>query len=190
VSFDADPDPCQAAMTEQTVPISLRRYEDRDLPAVRNLFIQVNRELAPARLREAFEGYIMRSLAEEIDRIPEYYAAHGGSFWIVEDADRALVGTFGLETVEAGTAEIRRMYVDPRARRRGIARAMLRQAERICAEAQINRIVLSTSELQPAALALYRAARYRLVREEIATAETNKTVGAGLRRYYFEKQLG
>jgi RimJ/RimL family protein N-acetyltransferase len=176
-------------MTGETPQIGLRRYQDRDLPAVRELFIRVNRELAPARLREAFENYIARSLREEIDRIPEYYAEHGGSFWIAESVDRELVGMFGLETVEPGTAEIRRMYVAPRARRRGVARAMLEQAERVCLEAQFDRIVLSTSELQEAALALYRATGYRLVREEVATDETNKTVGAGLRRSYFEKPL-
>jgi len=81
------------------------------------------------------------------------------------------------------------MYVDSRLRRGGIGRAMLRQAEELCRIAELDRIVLSTSELQQAALALYRAAGFRLIREEAATAETNKTVGAGLRRYYFEKTL-
>jgi putative acetyltransferase len=66
---------------------------------------------------------------------------------------------------------------------------MLEQAERVCCGEGWDRIVLSTSELQQPALALYRAAGYRLMREEIATAQTNKTVGGLLRRYYFEKQL-
>jgi putative acetyltransferase len=48
---------------------------------------------------------------------------------------------------------------------------------------------LSTSELQPAALELYRRAAYLLVREEIAEQASNKTVGGGIRRYYFEKRL-
>jgi ribosomal protein S18 acetylase RimI-like enzyme len=52
-----------------------------------------------------------------------------------------------------------------------------------------GRLVLSTSELQQAALAFYRAAGYRLVREETAVAETNKTVGAGLRRFHFDKAV-
>jgi hypothetical protein len=51
------------------------------------------------------------------------------------------------------------------------------------------RLELSTSELQGAALSLYRSAGYRLVREASATAMSNKTVGAGIRRFYFEKTL-
>ena len=82
------------------------------------------------------------------------------------------------------------MYVAPQARRRGVAREMLARAESIAQAAGCERIVLSTSELQAAALALYRAAGYRLVHEEVAEAESNKTVGAGLRRFHFAKELG
>lgn len=56
----------------------IRRYEDRDRPAVRALFIQINRELAPETMRERFESYIAQSLQEEIDRIPDYYAERDG----------------------------------------------------------------------------------------------------------------
>jgi putative acetyltransferase len=48
---------------------------------------------------------------------------------------------------------------------------------------------LSTSELQPAALELYRHAGYRLLNEAVAEQASNKTLGGGIRRYYFEKTL-
>ena len=54
---------------------------------------------------------------------------------------------------------------------------------------RIPKHVLSTSELQDAALALYRGAGYALIREEIAQASSNKMVGGGVCRYYFEKTL-
>ena len=57
---------------------AIRRYADADHAAVRDLFIRVNRELAPPELREAFESYIERSLAEEIDRLADYYAGEAG----------------------------------------------------------------------------------------------------------------
>jgi putative acetyltransferase len=66
---------------------------------------------------------------------------------------------------------------------------MLEQAEQVCCREGWDRIVLSTSELQQPAFALYRAVGYRFIREEIATAQTNKTVGGRLRRYHFEKRL-
>lgn len=48
---------------------------------------------------------------------------------------------------------------------------------------------LSTSELQPAALALYRNAGNELVREEVAETASNKTLGGGLKRFHFVKML-
>lgn len=166
----------------------IRRYQQEDGPAVRALFVAVNRAMAPPQMRAAFEGYIERSLHEEIDRIEAYYAERAGSFWIAGDGD-ALLGMFGLERGDARSMELRRMYVAPSARRRGVARRMLVHAERICLEGGGDRLILSTSELQPEALQLYRTAGYVQVREEIAEAATNKTVGSGLRRFHFEKVL-
>ena len=66
---------------------------------------------------------------------------------------------------------------------------MLRFAEDECRRRKVFRLDLSTSELQDAALSLYRSVGYRLVREEVAATTSNKTVGAGIRRFYFEKTL-
>jgi putative acetyltransferase len=85
--------------------------------------------------------------------------------------------------------ELRRMYVDPSARRSGIARLMLQFAEAECRRLDMQRLELSTSELQPAALELYRRAGYRLLNEAVAEQASNKTLGGGIRRYYFEKIL-
>jgi putative acetyltransferase len=166
----------------------IRSYDDRDGPAVRALFIRINRELAPEAMRDQFEAYIAQSLQEEIDRICAYYAERDGSFWIAEEAGM-LLGIYGLERVDRRSAELRRMYVALEMRRRGIARAMLGHAERRCRECGFHTLTLSTSELQTAAIALYHASGFRLVREEVASTRTNKTVGAGLRRFHFEKTL-
>ena len=85
--------------------------------------------------------------------------------------------------------ELRRMYVDPDARRRGIAQLMLDFAEHECCRRNRPRMDLSTSELQIEALSLYRASGYQLVREEVAVSASTKTLGGGIRRYYFTKQL-
>jgi ribosomal protein S18 acetylase RimI-like enzyme len=173
-------------MSESAVVI--RPYKSCDHAAVRALFIGVNRGLAPPDQREAFERYIARSLAEEVDRIPDYYAAHDGAFWVALDGND-IVGMFGIERVDATSAELRRMYVASYARRRGIAQQMLAFAEAACRGAGYRTLTLSTSEVQQAALAFYRGAGYRLIREEVAAAQTNKTVGGDIRRYYFEKAL-
>ena len=166
----------------------IRPYAETDQAAVRALFIRVNRELAPAPFRDAFEAYIERSLAEEVDRIAAYYGARNGSFWVAE-AEGAIVGMVGLEQVDVATVELRRMYVDPAARRRAVGRRLLEHAEAAARAAGFRAMVLSTSELQQAALTLYRNAGYRFVREGSATEQSNKTVGGGIRRFYFGKDL-
>ena len=100
-----------------------------------------------------------------------------------------MVGTFGLERASDDAMELRRMYVDPLARRQGIARQMLQFAENECRRRSIKRLELSTAEIQHAAIALYKNAGYSLVRQETAEMSSNKTVGFGIRRYYFEKVL-
>ena len=81
------------------------------------------------------------------------------------------------------------MYVTPELRRRGIARTMLAYAEGECRRSNRPRLDLSTSELQGDAIALYKAAGYRQVREEVSLVTTNKTLGGGIRRYHFSKDL-
>jgi putative acetyltransferase len=171
-------------------PCLLPFDEQRDAVAVRELFETVNRSLARPGMEDAFEAYIARSRAAEIDRIAAYYAEHDGAFWVLRDGDgdHALVGTFGLERAAADACELRRMYVAPAARRRGLARFMLEQAERFAVERGFSRMVLSTSELQMAALALYQNAGYRLVREEAGEGPSHKVLG-GLRRFHLEKAL-
>ena len=85
--------------------IRIRPWVEGDAPQVRALFIAVNRLLAPPDLRDAFEAYITRSLAEEIDRIDVYYGAReGGGFWVAHSGD-LIVGTFGLQRAEGQAME-------------------------------------------------------------------------------------
>ncbi|MBK0400265.1 GNAT family N-acetyltransferase [Limibaculum sp. M0105] len=167
----------------------IRPFREDDAGAVRDLFVAINRELAPSGQEAAFERYIERALAEEIGCIGAYYAARDGGFWVTL-RDGGVVGMFGLERAGPDAFELRRMYVAPAARRGGVARSMLARAEAEARRAGAVWLVLSTSEVQEAALAFYRRAGYRLTREEVADTASNKTVGGGIRRFHFEKPLG
>ena len=168
--------------------VTIRPFQQEDAPQVRELFIIVNRLLSPPPMREAFEAYIARSLTEEMDRVAAYYGERAGGFWVAL-REKKIVGMFGLEPAAPDAMELRRMYVDPAARRGGIARSMLQFAEAECRRLEIRRLELSTSELQPAALELYRRAGYRLLNEAVAEQASSKTLGGGIRRYYFDKIL-
>lgn len=170
-------------------PTVIRVFQPTDAEAVRRLFIRVNRDLAPPDQRAAFETYIEASLGDEIDRIDDYYRRDkGGEFWVVCRGD-ALAGMFGVERLDPRRAELRRMYVTPEFRRQGLAKRMLIHAERYCRDAGFEELILSTSEVQEAALAFYRAAGYRQTGEERAETRSNKTVGGGIRRFHFVKPL-
>jgi GNAT superfamily N-acetyltransferase len=123
-----------------------------------------------------------------IDRVSAYYGERGGGFWVAV-WDGEIVGMFGLEAATPGSLELRRMYVDPSARRGGIASLMLRFVEDECRRLAIRKIELSTSELQPAAIELYKRAGFQLLREVIAMDASNKTIGGGIRRFHFEKAI-
>jgi GNAT superfamily N-acetyltransferase len=61
---------------------------------------------------------------------------------------------------EPGVAEIKRMYVTPGARGRGVGRFILDELEAVARQLGIRRLVLETGPRQPEALALYRRAGY------------------------------
>ncbi|NUU20990.1 MAG: GNAT family N-acetyltransferase [Streptomycetaceae bacterium] len=59
-----------------------------------------------------------------------------------------------------GDAELKRMYVRPEARGRGLARAVLAELETRAAAAGQRRMILETGTNQPEAIALYRSSGY------------------------------
>jgi GNAT superfamily N-acetyltransferase len=63
-------------------------------------------------------------------------------------------------TGEEGTAEIKRMYVAPAARGRGISRALLAALENRARELGYGRVILETGIRQQEAMALYESAGY------------------------------
>ena len=60
-------------------------------------------------------------------------------------------------------AEIKRMYVVPAARHRGLARAVLAHLEETARLAGVRLMVLETGSAQPEALELYRSSGYRSI---------------------------
>lgn len=61
---------------------------------------------------------------------------------------------------ESDSAEIKRMYVAPTVRGRGLARLMLAHLERTAAEAGARVMVLETGSAQPEAITLYESSGY------------------------------
>lgn len=66
---------------------------------------------------------------------------------------------------DGGTAELKRMYVAPAVRGRGVARALLAAAERDAADQGRKRMILECGLRQPEAIALYRSCGYQRIED-------------------------
>ncbi len=100
---------------------------------------------------------------------PTYFEPPLGAFFVgyLDDVPVATGAWRRRTDVEVAdsrqTAEIKRMYVVARARRSGLARAMLTHLEETARAAGAEAMVLETGLRQPEAIALYESAGYRPV---------------------------
>ena len=81
---------------------------------------------------------------------------------VVAYQDGEPVGCGAFKEIAPGTAEIKRMFVAPAQRQRGVARAVLAELEKWAAELGYAACVLETSKRQSAAIALYERSGYVL----------------------------
>ena len=89
----------------------------------------------------------------------ESLAAFNVHFLVAREQGRALgCGAFVLG--EAGQAEMKRVFVAPAARGKGVARALMEALEREAAQRGVTLMQLETGIKQPEAIALYRKFGY------------------------------
>ena len=96
---------------------------------------------------------------------PAEMALPGGTFLVgyLTDAGpgRSAVAGGGLRTIGPGLGEIKRMYVVPEWRGRGVARLLLSALEEAARDLGLSRVRLDTGPGQPEARHLYETAGYR-----------------------------
>src|SRR5262249_58254986 len=84
----------------------------------------------------------------------------GRGAFLVAYADGAPIGCAAVRLLDDRDAELKRMYVAPSARGRGVGRALLAALESEARALGARRLVLETGTRQAAALALYRRAGF------------------------------
>jgi len=90
---------------------------------------------------------------------PESYAAPHGCF-LAAVRDGREVACAGYRAAGDGVVEVKRMYVQPTSRRRGLARRLLAALEDAAAARGARAVRLETGRRQPEAIALYETSGY------------------------------
>jgi GNAT superfamily N-acetyltransferase len=138
-----------------------------DIPGWRVERVPITHPDAALLVEEVQGEYVARyGGRDETPIVPAYFEDPHGAFFVgyLHDDPVATGAWRRREDVEVGgtrlTAEIKRMYVAPQARRKGLARAMLAHLEQTARRAGAEAMVLETGIRQPEALALYESSGY------------------------------
>lgn len=112
----------------------------------------------------------VRFRAEQHAEIAAVYGGHGDPVQqlpaeemlatVVADVDGVPAGCVALRTADdqgPGTGEVKRLYVSPEHRGRGLSRILLAEVHRLGVEHGLRRLVLMTADRLTAAIALYSA---------------------------------
>jgi GNAT superfamily N-acetyltransferase len=127
------------------VRIEARPYDD---PDVVRLVAEVQQE------------YVVRYGGPDAALVDASEFAPPAGIFLVALLDATPVATGGWRCIDEQSVEIKRMYVVPSARGKGLARRMLAELEERAAVAGAARAVLSTGYEQPEAIALYESSGY------------------------------
>ncbi len=95
---------------------------------------------------------------EEIDF--EHPQVRQAARFLLVLAGGAAVGCCAVQPLDGGEAELKRMYVDPAWRGRGIARRLMPEAEKLAARTGARLFKLETGVRQPDAITVYERAGF------------------------------
>lgn len=104
----------------------------------------------------------------------EVAPGHGAFLLAFVDGEAAGCGT--VRRIEDGLAEVKRMYVRPTLRNRGLGTVILAAIETEARRLGITRLMLETGERQPEAIALYRRHDYERTTAFAAYTDSPGTV--------------
>jgi GNAT superfamily N-acetyltransferase len=127
------------------------REEAYDGPAAQQLIAEVQQE------------YVVRYGSPDTTPVdPSEFAPPDGRF-VVGYLDMAPVAMGGVRRIDGADVEIKRMYVVPDQRGRGLSRVVLAHLESLARELGATRVLLETGQKQPEAMRLYESSGYERV---------------------------
>lgn len=89
--------------------------------------------------------------AENLDE----YKENNGNLWVALDEEKKVIGCVGIKHIDESIAELKRMYVNPNCRGKGISKELLQMAEEFVKAKSYKKIILSTRDNLERAIAFY-----------------------------------
>ena len=154
------------------MPIRAARVPD-EVPAVRELFRAYAAALGVDLCFQSFDA--------ELAGLPGAYSPPCGRLLVVDGDGGELAGCVALRPNAPGVGEMKRLYVRPTYRGRGLGRALINRVVAEATAAGYRALVLDTLPVMGEAIALYRSAGFA----ETAPYTFNPVPGA----LYFRKEL-
>ena len=127
----------------------LKRTNSDDIDFI-NLVVLLDQDL---KIRDG-EDHTFYNQFNKIDKIKHV---------IVYYENDIAVGCGAFREKESDTVEIKRMFVNPDYRKRGIAAAVLKELENWAAELNYTYTILETGKKQPEAISLYQKSGYTII---------------------------
>lgn len=112
---------------------------------------------------QQYDGCVMDlpGLDADLVSVASHFRQRGGRFWVIEDAAGRILGCVGFEPKTGGVIELKRLYVDPDARRRGIASRLYAQVQAVARSRGAEAIELWSDTRFGEAHAFYLAHGFR-----------------------------
>ena len=109
---------------------------------------------------------------QDVIAVESSYLETGGEFWVVEAKNQKIVGTAAYYPIVKGNqaVEIRKMYLLPEVRRKGLGKYLLQQLETAIKNRGFQEIWLETASILTEAVCLYEKFGY----EPIIEVETTR----------------
>ncbi|HEY0977432.1 MAG TPA: GNAT family N-acetyltransferase [Flavobacteriales bacterium] len=149
-------------MSDRSQPLQVVRTDATD-PGFRALVAELDKDLA---IRDGDDHAFFAQFNRLLD------IRHV----VVVRANGEAVGCGAFKPYADDAVEIKRMYVPPVHRKKGIASTILRELERWAASLGYKRCVLETGEKQPEAIGLYTKSGYRIIPNYGQYAEVESSV--------------
>jgi len=131
----------------EIVKLKIRKATNLDSQAIKNVVFEV--------LKEYNLDSDSSSTDKDLDAIEDYYLLNGGYFGVIEE-DYDIVATVGIYKLNENTCELRKMYVLPNQRGKGLGRKLMEFSLDKAKELGFKHVVLETASPLIEAIALYK----------------------------------